>query len=119
MPTFGHISEFVVEDERISAYLERVELYFGANDNAAEKKVPIFLSVIGAKTYAVLRSLVAPAQPKDKSFAELKMLLKAHNDPKPLVIAERFLFYRRVQSHQTSGVSIGVPGKTEKTGFTL
>ena len=38
MPTFGHISEFVVEDERISAYLERVELYFGANDIAPEKK---------------------------------------------------------------------------------
>ena len=75
-PTFGHISEFVVEDESISAYLERVELYFGANDIAPEKKVAIFLSVIGVKTYAVLRSLVAPAQPKDKPFAELKMLLK-------------------------------------------
>ena len=38
MPTFGHISEFVVEDERISTYLERVELYFGANDIAAKKR---------------------------------------------------------------------------------
>ena len=71
-----------------------MELYFGANDIAAEKKVAIFLSVIGAKTYTVLRSPVAPAQPKDKSFAELKTLLKAHYDPKPLLIAERFLFYR-------------------------
>ena len=70
MSTFGHISEFVVEDECISAYLEWVELYFGANDIAVEKKVAIILSVIGAKTYAVLRSLVAPAQPKDKSFAD-------------------------------------------------
>ena len=70
MPTFGHISEFVVEDECISAYLEWVELYFGVNDIAVEKKVAIILSVIGAKTYVVLRSLVAPAQPKDKSFAD-------------------------------------------------
>ena len=101
MPTFGHISEFVVEDERISAYLKRVELYFRANDIAAEKKVAI-LSVIGAKIYAVLRSLVAPAQPKDKSFAELKTLLKVHSDPKPLVIAERFLFYRRDQTAEES-----------------
>ena len=75
MPTFGHISEFVVEDERISAYLEWVELYFGANDIAPEKKVAIFLSVIGTKTYAVLRSLVAPTKPKDQTFAELKTLL--------------------------------------------
>eukprot|EP00731_Ephydatia_muelleri_P006059 Em0003g307a len=102
MPTFGRISEFVVEDERISAYLERVELYFGANDIANEKKVAILLSVIGAKTYAVLRSLVAPDQPKDKSFAELKALLKAHYDPKPLVIAERFRFYRRDQTAEES-----------------
>ena len=57
--------------------LERVELYFGANDIAPEKKVAIILSVIGAKTYAVLRSLVAPAQPKDKPFAELKTLLRS------------------------------------------
>ena len=102
MPTFGRISEFVVEEERISAYLERVELYFGANDIANEKKVAILLSVIGAKTYAVLRSLVAPDQPKDKSFAELKALLKAHYDPKPLVIAERFRFYRRDQTAEES-----------------
>ena len=38
MPTFGHISKFVVEDEHISAYLERVELYFGANNIAPEKR---------------------------------------------------------------------------------
>ena len=43
---------------------------------------------MGTKTYAVLRSLVAPAQPKDKSFAELKTLLKAHYDLKPLFIVE-------------------------------
>ena len=102
MPTFGHISEFVVEDERISMYLERVELYLGANDIAAEKKVAIFPSVIGAKTYAVLRSFMAPAQPKDKPFAELKMLLEAHYDPKPLVIAERFMFYKRDQTAKES-----------------
>ena len=33
MPTFGHISEFVVD---ISAYLKWVELYLGANDITAE-----------------------------------------------------------------------------------
>ena len=50
----------------------------------------------------MLRSLVAPAQPKDKSFAELKTLLKAHYDPKPLVIAERCLFYTRDQTAEES-----------------
>ncbi|KAL5517154.1 hypothetical protein EMCRGX_G002638 [Ephydatia muelleri] len=45
---------------------------------------------------------MAPDQPKDKSFAELKTLLKAHYDPKPLVIAERFRFYRRDQTAEES-----------------
>ena len=113
MATFGYISEFVVEDECISAYLEWVELYLGANDIAVEKTVAIILSVIGAKTYAVLRSPVAPAQPKDKSFAELKMLLKEHYDPKPLVIAERFLFYRRDQTaEELVSEFLVVPGFT-------
>ena len=86
MPTFSFISEFVVEDERISAYLD----YFGANDIAAEKKrcMATCLSVIAAKTYRI-------AKESSSTFAELKTPLKAHYDPKPLVIAERFLFYRR------------------------
>ena len=74
--------------------------------------------MIGAKTYAVLMSLVAPAQPKDKSFGELKTLLKAHYDPKPLVIAERFLFYRRDQTADES-VSEFLVELTEKNGFAL
>ena len=82
MPTFGHVSEFVVEDKRISAYLKWVEFYFGANDIALKKKWLSFcMSVIGPKTYAMLWSLVAPAQPKDKPFAELETLLKALYDP--------------------------------------
>ena len=35
-------------------------------------------------------------------YKELKTLLKAHYDPKPLVIAERFLFYRRDQTAEES-----------------
>ena len=62
--------------------------------------------MIGAKTYAVLRSLVAPDQPKDKSFAELKALLKAHYDPKPLVIAERgFGFIEEIRQRKSPYLS--------------
>ena len=44
------------------------ELNSTANDVADDKKVPILLSIIGAKTYALLRSLFTPTAPKDKSF---------------------------------------------------
>ena len=93
MPTFGQLSEFVAESKRMSSYLERVELYFLANNVQDDKKVAVFLSSIGAKTYKVLRSLVSPDQPNTKTLDELKTLLRAHFEPKPLVISERFHFY--------------------------
>ncbi len=41
---------------------------------------------------------MSSAKPKDKTFAELETILKAHFEPKALVIAERFRFYRQDQA---------------------
>ena len=57
----------------------------------------VLLTVIGAQVYDTLRSLLAPVKPQEKSFIELITILKQHFDPKPLVIGERFRFYRRSQ----------------------
>ena len=59
----GHIGEFVPEVENVSAYLERLQLYITANSIPEEKKVSVLLTVVGAKVYSLLRSLVAPALP--------------------------------------------------------
>lgn len=40
---------------------------------------------------------MAPETPKDKSFDDLTALLKTYFEPKKLVIAEHFNFYRRDQ----------------------
>ena len=101
MATFGMLKEFEPDNEKISAYLERVELYFAAND-IKERQVAIFLSVIDAKTYSLLRDLLAPENPKDKSFNQLAEVLKKQFEPKPLVIAERFTFHHRNQSSTES-----------------
>ena len=45
---------------------------------------------------------MAPNLPKDKDYDSLADVLKQHFDPKPLVIAERFHFYKRVQSSTES-----------------
>ena len=45
--TLGHIQEYRQETELFSSYMERIELFFVAND----KKVAVFLSVIASKTY--------------------------------------------------------------------
>ena len=95
---YGQLLEFDVENESVTAYLERAELYFQANDVAEDKQVAVLLSNIGAKTYGLLRSLVAPKAPKEKTLTEITTLLKSHFEPTPSVIAERYQFHRRVQA---------------------
>ena len=102
MSQYGKITAYRAEEESISAYLERVELYFQANDIEEAKQVPILLSSIGAKTYELLRSLTAPKAPKEKSLKDLKTILKSHFEPAPIVIAERYRFHRRQQAEGES-----------------
>ena len=97
MATYSKLNEFEPDNQKVSSYLERIELYFTAIDIAAEKKVVILLSVISAKTYSLLCDLLAPTNPKEKSFDALVEVLKRHFEPKPLVIAERFTFHHRNQ----------------------
>ena len=67
MASFGRIEEFSPEKETISNYLERVEIFFQTNAIADEKKVPVFLSIVGGNIYALLRSLLSPTKPQEKT----------------------------------------------------
>ena len=96
--TIGCITEFKPENEKIAAYLERVQLFFEVNGIDEDKQVPVLLTVIGSTNYALLSNLVSPGKPKDKTFAQLAEVLCSHFDPKPLVIVERFHFHRRDQA---------------------
>ena len=64
MTSYGRMDEFRPDNESIDAYLERIDLYFKANfdEMSDAKKVSIFLSVLGGKTYSILRDLLAPAK---------------------------------------------------------
>ena len=77
--------------------MDRMEQYFIANSIAEEKQVAVFLTAIGGPTYELLRNLVSLDAPKDKSLEQLKTALHAHLKPKPLTIAERFKFHKRMQ----------------------
>ena len=73
-------------------YTERPEQFFlvnGIDDNG--KMLAVFLTVVGAKTYALLSSLVAPRSLRISHT--LKEVLRAHLKPKPLIIAEWFRFH--------------------------
>ena len=93
----GRIDEFDPQREEIATYLERLQLYLIANEVAEDQQVAVLLVVVGSKVYDTLRSLVAPVKPSEKTLAELLELLQKHYAPKPLIIAERFRFYRHCQ----------------------
>ena len=95
--TYGTLQEFKPECEPITAYLERVKAYFDANDVPTNKRVAVLLSIIGPKTYAILRSLMAPDTPQSKSLETLTKALEKHYNPKPIIIAERYHFHLRKQ----------------------
>jgi hypothetical protein len=97
MALIGSIGAFDVSTDQWSSYKERLEQFFAANDIADEKHVAVLLSVIGGKTYELLRTLTAPDLPANKSFGHLCEVLERHIAPKTLVIAERFRFHRRNQ----------------------
>ena len=65
--------------------------------------MPILLSLIGGKTYTLLRDLLTPDKPATKNFQEIVTTLQQHLSPKPLEIAERFRFYKR---HQREGETV-------------
>ena len=102
MATIGQLSEFQPETEKASAYLERVKLFLLANSVGDDKQVAVLLTVIGARHFSLLKDLFLPEDVKAKSFEQISKVLVEHFEPKPLVIAERFRFYRRTQEEEES-----------------
>ena len=78
----GHIEHFVPAVEEWTQYVERLEQFFVANDVTGEDKAvkrrATFLSLVGRSAYNLLRSLIAPAKPTDKTFGELVSVLTKH-----------------------------------------
>ena len=100
--THGSIEAFNVNpaNEDWISYTERLEQYFTANDIKAEeadKRRAILLSVCGASTYQLIRNLLTPAKPTDKTFAQLVALVKDHHEPPPSAIVQRKNFNTRVR----------------------
>ena len=61
MATHGKMSPFDATKDSWASYIERLEFYFKANgitDGDVQKA--IFITVIGARTYELLKSLLQP-----------------------------------------------------------
>eukprot|EP00731_Ephydatia_muelleri_P000099 Em0001g99a len=99
MATFlGTLGPFEPDSEDWTCYCERLEQFVGVNgiDNA-DKKRAVLLSSCGSAVYQVIRNLVAPEKPADKSFSELVKLVRDHYCPPPSVTVQRYNFNSRTQ----------------------
>ena len=95
--TIGSIELYDPSSGDWEAYEERLEMFLDANSVAEGQRVATLLTVIRGTAYKIVRNLVAPTSPKDKTYTELMDALSAHFSPKPLVIAERYHFHKRDQ----------------------
>ena len=99
MATHGQIGEFNSQREDRMSYSKRLEECFIANDiKTADKKKAILLSVVGANTYQLIQSLVAPEKPKEKIFEQLVKLVQEHHQPTPPTIVQHYKFNSQTQS---------------------
>ena len=100
----GKLSTFDQHSESWTSYSERLGYYFTANDITDEtKKKSILLSCSGAATYDLLKNLLQPTCPNDKSYDELVKVLSDYFNPKPSTIVQRYKFNTRVRE---SGESV-------------
>jgi len=83
----GQIESYDSAQEEWPQYVERLEQFFVANEITgeakAEKRRATFLLVVGHSSYTLLRSLIAPAKPAEKTFKELVEVLSKHYSPQP------------------------------------
>ena len=92
----GKLVDFDPAVETWEQYAEWLQHFFDVNEIQDDsRKRSILLSVLTPKTYKLLRSLLSPEQPKDKSFAQIVEVLQKHHTPSPSEIVQRFKFHSR------------------------
>ena len=93
MATIGRIEEFCEDREDWDQYAERLDHFFSANGiTDATKKCSVFLTVIGAKAYKQLRSLISLVKPGETNYEDLTAAMKKHFTPTSSKIVQRFKF---------------------------
>ena len=84
MALLGTVGPFDPAVDDWVVYCERLEQFFQANGvAAAEKQRAVLLSVCGSSTYLLIRNLVSPEKPTDKTYAQLVKLVREHVSPPP------------------------------------
>ena len=97
--TYGHsrFNRRIQECSGRLAVLRRTSstIFFANDVKTAEKQRAILLSAVGGPTYQLIRNLLAPEKPHNKTFAQIVEAVMRHHQPKPSVIVQRFNFHSR------------------------
>lgn len=89
----GSVGPFEGDHDEWDHYVERLEFFCTANGiQDKERKKAILLSVCGAATYRLIRSLLAPEKPESAGYDDLVKKVKDHVNPKPTSVVQRFRF---------------------------
>ncbi|KAK9727796.1 Integrase zinc binding domain [Popillia japonica] len=100
--TIGVIAQFNEKDD-FCVYIERFEQYCTANRITEEKiQIAMLISLVSTEVYKTLRDWCFPENPKNKSLAEIKTILKQQYSPQINVYRERIQFYRTTQTSSES-----------------
>ena len=95
MASVGILVEYQPDEDR-EDFADRLGQYFIANKMAAAEDADrcraVLLTVCGKTTYALMKDLVTPNQPKDKTFDELIEIVVRHYKPKPGKMVSRNKF---------------------------
>lgn len=92
-----HLEKFDEHQETFESYLERLEAFLNIQNVPEDKRGLALISNLSPKHYNLLKNLLAPDNPSDKSYDDLKKALKSHISPKPLIIPSRHVFLNRKQ----------------------
>ena len=93
MATFGTLNEFSGIDSDWISYNERCTFYFIANKITDDDiKRAVFLSIVGDKTYQLIRGLLAPRELSDVKYDDMIRTMTNHYNPTKSAIVEGFKF---------------------------
>lgn len=97
--TIGSLPEFDSKEHGFQEWMDIFKAYIVANklETSPDRCRSLFITAVGIDTYTILKDLISPDDPKDRTLEELLDTLKDHFLPAPKAISERFVFRQRKQ----------------------
>jgi hypothetical protein len=96
MGLIGKIEPYLLGDD-FDNYEERMEQFFIVNKVEDAAKVPLFITLMGADAYKILKSIILPKTPNSCSYTEIIKALKQQFTPKINKRTERLKFSKAIQ----------------------